>query len=142
VAAAMLSDGHPACPVLQFVAEDAADRHGVPLAVRTAGADDSDQTRIIPLVADFPKVAGRVGRPKEHPDALCADRGYDCDATRWLLAWLGVRPHTMMLARRHRLSSYDASYLKLALGESLSLASLDDDLNAAAKAAGAPLYRP
>ncbi len=73
------------------------DRHGVPLAIHTAGANDSDHTQIIPLVLDFPTVGGRVGRPKELPDALYADRGYDSDATRWLLAWLGVRPH---IARR------------------------------------------
>ena len=35
-------------------------RSGVPLAIRTAGANASDHTRIIPLVLDFPKV-GRAG---------------------------------------------------------------------------------
>src|ERR671917_330068 len=39
------------------------DRHGVPLAIRTAGANASDHTQIIPLVLDFPKVgARRAGR--------------------------------------------------------------------------------
>jgi transposase len=28
------------------------------------------------------------------PDALYADRGYDGDGTRWLLAWPGIEPHT------------------------------------------------
>jgi transposase len=69
------------------------DRHGVPLAIRTAGANASDHTQIIPLVLDFPRVAGKPGRPKELPDELYADRGYDCDATRWILAWLGIEPH-------------------------------------------------
>jgi transposase len=69
------------------------DRHGVPLAVRTAGANASDHTQIIPLVLDFPRVGGRRGRPKELPDELHADRGYDCEATRWLLRWLGIEPH-------------------------------------------------
>ncbi len=27
------------------------------------------------------------------PDELYADRGYDSDGTRWLLAWLGIEPH-------------------------------------------------
>ena len=72
-------------------------RHGVPLALRTAGANASDHTQIIPRVLDFPKVKGKPGRPKELPDELYADRGYDSDSTRWLLAWLGIEPH---IARR------------------------------------------
>jgi transposase len=68
------------------------DRHGVPLAIRTAGANASDHTQVIPIVLDFPHVGGKPGRPKERPDALYADRGYDSDPTRWLLAWLGVEP--------------------------------------------------
>ena len=45
---------------------------------------------IIPIVLDFPRVGGKVGRPKELPDELYADAGYDSEATRWLLAWLGI----------------------------------------------------
>jgi transposase len=73
------------------------DRHGVPLAIRTAGANASDHTQIIPIVRDFPKVGGKPGRPKEMPDELYADRGYDSDDTRWLLRWSGIEPH---IARR------------------------------------------
>jgi transposase len=69
------------------------DRHGVPLAIRTAGANASDHTQIIPLVLDFPKIKGKPGRPKQLPDELYADRGFDSDDTRWLLAWLGIEPH-------------------------------------------------
>jgi transposase len=66
------------------------DRHGVPLAIRTAGANASDHGQIIPIVLDYPQVGGKVGRPKELPDELYADAGYDSEATRWLLAWLGI----------------------------------------------------
>jgi transposase len=69
------------------------DRHGVPLAIRTAGANASDHRQIIPLVLDFPGVGGVPGRPKELPDDLYADRGYDSEGTRELLRWLGVEPH-------------------------------------------------
>lgn len=69
------------------------DPHGVPLAIHTAGANASDQTQIIPIVLDFPQVGGKPGRPKQLPDALYADRGYDSDATRALLLWLGIEPH-------------------------------------------------
>ena len=73
------------------------DRHGVPLAIRTAGANVSDHRQIMPVVLDFPKVGGKPGRPKQRPDELYADRGYDSDSTRALLAWLGIEPH---IARR------------------------------------------
>jgi transposase len=69
------------------------DRHGVPLAIRTAGANVSDHRQLVPILLDFPKVGGKPGRPKELPDELYADRGYDSQAARTLLAWLGVEPH-------------------------------------------------
>jgi transposase len=68
-------------------------RQGVPFAIRTAGANASDHTQIIPLVLAFPRVGGKPGRPKELPDELYADRGYDSESTRWLLRWLGIEPH-------------------------------------------------
>ena len=43
---------------------------------------------------------------------------------------------TLQLARRYRLSAYDASYLELALRCALPLATLDVDLNKAARKAG------
>jgi transposase len=72
-------------------------RSGVPLAIRTAPANASDHTQIIPIVLEFPRVGGKPGRPKELPDELYADRGYDSDATRWILRWLGIEPR---IARR------------------------------------------
>jgi predicted nucleic acid-binding protein len=43
---------------------------------------------------------------------------------------------TLQLARRYKLSAYDASYLELALRLGIPLATLDEDLNKAAKKAG------
>ena len=45
----------------------------------------------------------------------------------------------LRLARTHRLSVYDASYLELALREALPLATLDAELTAAARAEGSGL---
>ena len=45
----------------------------------------------------------------------------------------------LKLARTHKLSVYDASYLELALREALPLATLDAHLTAAARAAGSGL---
>ena len=47
--------------------------------------------------------------------------------------------HVMMLARKHRLTVYDAGYLELALREALPLATLDVALADAARAEGVPL---
>ena len=43
---------------------------------------------------------------------------------------------TLHLARRHKLSSYDASYLELAMRKGIPLATLDDELQPAASKAG------
>jgi hypothetical protein len=76
------------------------DRHGVPLAIRTAGANASDHRQIIRLVADFPKVTGKPGpwggRP---PTGRCRGRG------RWWtdqLAWQARRPAPWGRSRRKR----------------------------------------
>jgi len=47
-----------------------------------------------------------------------------------------ARSDTLQLARRFKLSSYDAAYLELALRKGLALASLDVDLRRAAAQAG------
>ena len=43
---------------------------------------------------------------------------------------------TLQLARRHKLSAYDAAYLELALRTGLALATLDEKLSKAARRAG------
>ena len=43
---------------------------------------------------------------------------------------------TLQLARRYKLSAYDASYLELALRSGVPLATLDEDLQTAARKAG------
>ena len=48
---------------------------------------------------------------------------------------------TLNVARRYRLSSYDASYLELALRAGIPIATLDDGLAKAAKRAGVKRFR-
>ncbi len=48
--------------------------------------------------------------------------------------------HTITLARTHKLSSYDAAYLELAIREGLPLATLDKNLRKAAKKAEVAIY--
>jgi predicted nucleic acid-binding protein len=47
---------------------------------------------------------------------------------------------TLNLARRYKLSTYDAAYLELALRTGLPLATLDADLVKAATTAGVPIF--
>jgi len=69
------------------------DRDGVPLVLRAVAANRSDHCEILPAVTSFPVVGGRPGRPRTHPDTLYADAGFDCEATRNILRWLGIEPH-------------------------------------------------
>jgi transposase len=73
------------------------DAHGAPLVIRSTPANASDQRQILPTLVEFPRVGGKPGRPKEHPDVLYADRGFDDDAARAILRWLGIEPR---IARR------------------------------------------
>jgi len=82
--------------------------------------------------------AGRVAGP--HPDQLPARAS---DATAPSVAKLGIEQddeapdraftHLLALCRAHRLTSYDAIYLDLAIRRSLPLATRDDDLRKTAK---------
>lgn len=73
------------------------DRGGVPLLIRAVAANRSDHLEILPAVVSFPSVGGKPGRPLTHPKKLYADAGFDCEATRSILRWLGIEPHI-----RHR----------------------------------------
>lgn len=77
------------------------DENGLPLAIRTAGANRSDHTQLLPVVLDYPKVGGKPGRPKETPEELYADRGYDSQAARRLLSWLGIEPRIARRGEQH-----------------------------------------
>ena len=65
-------------------------RHGVPLAIRTAAANDSDHRQILHVVLEFPKVGGKRGRPKQLPDSLFADRGFESRKNHALLEEKGL----------------------------------------------------
>ena len=73
------------------------DRDGVPLVIRAVPANRSDQVEVLPAVTSMPCIGGQPGRPRRHPEDLYADAGFDCEATRSILRWLGIIPHI-----RHR----------------------------------------
>ena len=51
-----------------------------------------------PPGARLPPGRGQAGPPKELPDEVYADRGYDSEPTRGLLRWLGIEPHIQWFA--------------------------------------------
>jgi transposase len=70
------------------------------LAVSLTGGNRHDVTQLIPLLDDLHArpVSGKVGRPRQKPDLLLADRGYDFDKYRRLLWARGIKP---VIARRN-----------------------------------------
>lgn len=81
------------------------------VAERKKRLSEADAARIIELIGDLPIIM-------------------DMDT-----AWNALQ-ETRLLAKKHNLSVYDASYLELAMREGLLLATLDKKLEKAAKKAG------
>jgi len=55
--------------------------------VTLSGANLHDLRQLLQLVfIEFPRVGGRPGRPLDRPRRVIADKGYDCQTTRDLLA--------------------------------------------------------
>ncbi len=70
---------------------------GIPLAWTLTGGNRNDITQLIPLVERVPPVRGGVGRPRQRPERITADRGYDHDRYR---RELGRRGIASQIARR------------------------------------------
>ena len=58
------------------------DATGIPLAWAVSGGNRNDVMQLVPLVERVPPVRGKVGRPRQRPGRLIADRGYDHDKYR------------------------------------------------------------
>jgi transposase len=74
------------------------DGNGVPLVIQLTGANRNDSQQAIALVDAIPLLQGERGRPRNRPDCLIGDRGYDAEAIRQSLRFRGIRP---MLAKRN-----------------------------------------
>jgi transposase len=67
---------------------------GVPLAVTLTPANWHDLRQLLPLVfLEFPRIGGRPGRPLDRPLSVTADKGYDSQPARDLLAAAGIEAH-------------------------------------------------
>jgi transposase len=75
------------------------DATGIPLAVALTGGNRNDIAQLLPLLDDLHArpVVGKRGRPRQKPDLVLADRGYDHDKYRRLLWARGIKP---VIARR------------------------------------------
>jgi transposase len=73
------------------------DGRGVPLAVRLTGANRNDSQEALALVDAIPPLHGDRGRPRQRPDCVLGDRGYDAAAirrglrARHIVPWLAMR---------------------------------------------------
>src|SRR5258708_7918121 len=68
------------------------DGGGPPLLVDRTAANVPDVSHLRSLLASLPAVAGKPGRPRQRPDRLYADRGYDSDPHRSELRARGIEP--------------------------------------------------
>jgi hypothetical protein len=49
----------------------------VPLVIDVPPADTPDANEAVPLVDAVPPIGGKVGHPRQRPDAAVGDRGFD-----------------------------------------------------------------
>lgn len=77
------------------------DANGVPLAIRTVGANVPDVKELIKVAVQFPEIGGQRGRPRTHPKQLIADAGYDDNSARKLLQWIGIEPRIRRRREKH-----------------------------------------
>ena len=73
------------------------DGWGVPLAVRLTGANRNDSQEALAFVDAIPPLHGELWRPRQRPNYVLGDRGYDATAirrglrARHIAPWLAMR---------------------------------------------------
>jgi transposase len=68
------------------------DAQGIPLAATVTAANVNEVTQVFDVLASMPPVGGKPGPKRQKPERLQGDQGYDCEAVRQLLRWLGITP--------------------------------------------------
>ena len=74
------------------------DAQGIPLVVILTAANVNDIEELLPLVDGVPPIRGKPGRPRQKPDRVQGDRGYDSEPHRKQLRARGIKP---ALAKRN-----------------------------------------
>jgi transposase len=75
------------------------DAQGIPLAATVTAANVNEVTQVFSVLTDLDPVGGKPGPKREKPERLQGDTGYDSEAVRQLLRWLGITP---VLGKRRR----------------------------------------
>ena len=73
------------------------DGQGVPLVINVIPANTPDVHQAVPLVDAVPPIGGKPGHPRQRPDKVTGDRGFDDEAERQKLRDRGIDPE---LAKR------------------------------------------
>jgi transposase len=73
------------------------DGQGVPLVIDVTPANTPDANQAVPLVDAVPPIGGKPGHPRQRPERVMADRGYDDEEERQKLRDRGIDPE---LAKR------------------------------------------
>lgn len=68
------------------------------MAAILTGANVHDVTQMTPLIDAIPRIPGKRGRPRQRPDVVQGDRGYDSGPHRQELRKRGIEP---VLAKRN-----------------------------------------
>ena len=58
------------------------DGHGIPLVIQLTGANRNDSQQALALIDAIPPLQGVRGRPRNRPDCVLGDRGYDAHSIR------------------------------------------------------------
>jgi transposase len=69
------------------------DANGIPLAVTATGSNKADVSEATHVIDSVTPIMGKVGRPRQRPDEVYMDRGYDSDRLRQELRRRGIIPH-------------------------------------------------
>jgi transposase len=75
------------------------DARGIPLNATVTAANVNEVTQALDVLVNKPAVGGKPGPKRERPERLQGDGGYDSEALRVLLRWLGITP---VLGKRRR----------------------------------------
>jgi transposase len=89
------------------------DGAGTPLGFHVAAASPAEVTLLAPTLATVRvSRAHRAGRPRQRPERLIADRGYDSNAVRAALATRGIQPIIPARSNNRRATHQDGRCLR------------------------------
>jgi len=74
---------------------------GVQLSIQVTSANREDSQQAITLVDAIPFLSGERGRPRNRPDCVIGEGGYDAEAIPQSLRFRGIRPMVVKRNTEH-----------------------------------------